>query len=109
MNLTPEESKSMERLRKSGRQWRWRRWLLLGLSVLCAANCIGFSYLLRGLIAESHAGSFDGEIVFFIVLLWTKCCVHFFLAVWFLKIVCTKWHGDVNQMLLLRLVDEKES
>jgi hypothetical protein len=108
MNFTPQESKSIQRLRNMTRLWRWTRWLLLLIGILSAALCAGFGYLLHALIAESKAGLFDGEIVFFIVVIWTKCCIYFLLGAWCFITVSLKWHGDVNRMLLLRLLDEQQ-
>src|SRR5437899_5867358 len=73
MNFTPQETKLIERLRKHDRQWRWARWLVLVMGVFSAGLCTAFGYILHGLIAESEAGHFDGQTVFFIVLIWTKC------------------------------------
>jgi hypothetical protein len=108
MNFTPQETKMIERLRKHERQWRWARWLVLVMGVLSAGLCAAFGFLLHGLIAESQAGHFDGQTVFFIVLIWTKCCFYFLFGVWCFITACLKWHGDVNRMLLLRLLDAQQ-
>ena len=108
MNFMPKETKLIERLRKHERQWRWVRWWVLLMGFISTGFCAALGYLLHGLIAESEAGHFDGQSVFFIVLIWTKCCVYFFFAVWCFITVCLKWHGDVNRMLLLRLLDAQQ-
>jgi len=46
--------------------------------------------------------------VFFIVLIWTKCCMYFGFALCFLIMAWTKWHGDINRTLLLKLLDAQE-
>lgn len=108
MNLTLQELKMLERLRKQERQWRWARWLVLLMGCLSTAACLVFGFLLHGLIAESQAGQFDAHTVFFIVLLWTKCCFHLGFGTWCFATVWFKWHGDVKQMLLLRLLDAQQ-
>jgi uncharacterized membrane protein YjjP (DUF1212 family) len=108
MKFTPRESKLIERLRKYERQWRWARWLVLLMALLSTGLCAAFAYLLHGLIPGTEAGHFDGQQVFFIVLIWTKFCFCFFFGVWCFATVCLKWHGDVNRMLLLRLLDEQQ-
>ena len=108
MNFSPQETKLIERLRKHDRQWRWARWLVLVMGVFSTGLCALLSYLLYGLIAESEAGHFDGQIVFFIVLIWTKICFYFIFGVWCFITACLKWHGDVNRMLLLRLLDAQQ-
>src|SRR3954463_6342505 len=107
MNL-PQETKLIERLRKQDRQWRWMRWFLLVMGVFSIGLCAMLGYLLHSLITQSEAGYFDGQIVFYIVLIWTKCCFYFVFALWCLMTVCVKWHGDVNRMLLLRLLDAQQ-
>ncbi|MCW5554257.1 MAG: hypothetical protein KIS67_19125 [Verrucomicrobiae bacterium] len=108
MNFTPQETKMIERLRKYERQWRWARWSVLVMGILSAGLCIVFGFILRWLIVESQAGHFDGQTVFFILLIWTKCCFYLFFGTWCLATVCFKWHGDVNRMLLLRLLDAQQ-
>jgi hypothetical protein len=108
MNFTPQETKLIERLRKHDRQWRWARWLVLMMGVFCIGLCTMLGYVLYGLIAGSQAGHFDGQAVFLIVLIWTKCCVYFVFGDWCFITACLKWHGDVNRMLLLRLLDAQQ-
>jgi formate hydrogenlyase subunit 3/multisubunit Na+/H+ antiporter MnhD subunit len=105
MNFTTRETKMIEQLRKYERQWRWARWMVLVMGTLSAGLCITFGFLLSGLIAESQAGNFDAQTVFLIMLLWTKCCFYLLFGTWCLATVCFKWRGDVNRMLLLKLLD----
>ncbi len=69
MTFTPQEMKLIERLRKYDRQWRWARWLVLLMGLFSTGLCAALGYLLHGLVAESEAGHFDGQQVFFIVLI----------------------------------------
>ncbi len=108
MEFTAQETKLIERLRKEDRRWRWARWLMLAAGLLSATNCALFGYVLHRLISVSAQGHLDSDMVFFIVLFWTKCCMYFVLGAWCFITASVKWHGDVNRMLLLRLLDEHE-
>ncbi|MHB8522927.1 MAG: hypothetical protein ACYDH9_19500 [Limisphaerales bacterium] len=109
MELTPQETKLIARLRKQDRQWLWVRWLLLAMGVFFIALCSLFGYLLHSLVSESGRDHLDSVTVFFIVLIWTKCCMYFLFGVGFVILACTKWHGDVNRMLLLKLLDAQQN
>jgi hypothetical protein len=41
-------------------------------------------------------------------LIWTKCCMYFVFGMWCFVTACIKWHGDVNRMLLLKLLDAQQ-
>ena len=105
MEFTKHETKMVERLRKQDRQWRWSRWLVLVMGIFSAAACAIFGYAIHLLIGDSPQGHLDSYTVFFIVLFWTKCFFYFLLSAWSFITVSFKWHGDVNRMLLLRLLD----
>jgi hypothetical protein len=109
MEFTSQETKLIERLRKQNRQWVWIRWLVLAIGILSTVLCGGFGYFLYLLIkSEPGPDNLDSGVVFFIVLFWTKCCMYFILGVWSFTTVCSKWHGDVNRMLLLKLLDAQQ-
>ncbi len=108
MELTPQERKLVERLRKQQRRWLWGRWFFLVIGVASIVLCAMFGFLLHSLVADSAGVNLDGRIVFFIVLIWTKCCMYFGFALWFLITAWAKWHGDINRTLLLKLLDAQE-
>ena len=107
MEFTPKETRLIKRLRKQERQWHWARWFVLGLGASSIVLCAMFGFLLHSLVSES-ARQLDPLSVFFIVLIWTKCCMYFLFAVWFLSLAWSKWHGDGNRTLLLKLLDAQQ-
>lgn len=108
MNFTAQEMRLVERLRKQDRQWRWARWLVLGLGIFSVGLCAVFGYFLHSLVVEAEGSRFGGQEVFIIVLIWTKCCFYFTFGGWCLITAFLKWHGDVNRMLMLRLLDAQQ-
>ena len=108
MEFTRQEMKLIERLRKQDRQWRWARWLVLLMGLLSIAACALFGYLVHQLVSTSAQGHLDLDMVFFIVLFWTKCCFYFAFGVWCFITAFTKWRGDVKRMLLLKLLDAQK-
>ena len=65
-------------------------------------------YLLYMLVHENGHGHLGASDIFVIALLWTKCCMWLVIGTWAFATACTKWHGDVNRMLLLRLLDAQQ-
>jgi hypothetical protein len=108
MEFTPQETRLIGRLRKQQRQWAWARWACLGLGVASVVLCAMFGFLLHSLVSGPIGQHPDGMSVFFIVLIWTKCCMYFGFALCFLIMAWAKWHGDVNRTLLLKLLDAQE-
>lgn len=108
MEFTQQEMKLIARLRKQDRQWRWARWLVLAMGVLSVIACATFAYAVHRLVSESAQGHLDSDAVFFIVLFWTKCCFYFVFGIWCFITAFFKWHGDVNRMLLLKLLDAQQ-
>lgn len=108
MQFTPQETKLIEKLRKQNRQWPRTRWLVLAIGLLSSIVCGGWGYFVYMLTLASNRSPLDSGDAFIIALLWTKCCLWFWIGMWAFVTVCTKWHGDVNRMLLLRLLDAQE-
>lgn len=105
MEITSQEMRLIERLRKQDRQWLWARWFLLAAGILSLALCAACGYVVHRLVSESAQGHLDSDTVFLIVLFWTKCCFYFVFGVWCIIQVWLKWHGDVTRILLLKLLD----
>jgi hypothetical protein len=108
MQFTPQETRLIAKLRKQNRQWPRTRWLVLAIAVLSIFVCVGWGYFVYSLTLASNTSPLDSGDFFVIALLWTKCCLWFWIGTWALVTVSTKWHGDVNRMLLLRLLDAQE-
>jgi hypothetical protein len=108
MEFTPQETKLIGRLRKQQSQWVWARWFCLALGVASVVLCAMFGFLLHSLVSNTGGGHLEPMTVRFIVVIWTKCCMYFFFAVCFLAMTWTKWHGDMNRTLLLKLLDAQQ-
>jgi hypothetical protein len=114
MQFTAREMKLVGRLRKQERQWPRLRWLLLGGGIFFWA-CYG--YIVISLIDNVHSAE-TGEQdflshawLFGFALLWPKCLLGIAIGAWLIVVAIRDWHGNVNRMLLLKLLDaqQKES
>src|SRR5579859_2823665 len=109
MQFTPQEMKLIERLRKHERQWVWTRWLVLLMGVFSMVACGVTGCLLHALLSEwEQQGLHTSTTVFLTILIWTKCCFYFVFGFWCFITAIIKWHGDVNRMLLLKLLDSQQ-
>jgi hypothetical protein len=102
MQLTPEEMKFVERLRKREQQWPRNRWIILTVGIFSIAcySCILIALYQR--MDFEHLGS--GEVLIF-ALLWPKCLIMLILGAYFIGLVIRDWRGNMNRRLLLRLLD----
>ena len=80
--------------------------MLIG-GVLLIALSIGNGWIFSRLFLDSKQTNLDSDIVFLMLLFWTKCCLFFVLGVFNLATLTNNWHGDANRMLLLKLLDEQ--
>jgi hypothetical protein len=65
--------------------------------------------MLHLLVHDSESGGrIDAPTSFLITIFWTKCFFFFTFSIWCFVTVCVKWHGDVNRMLLLKLLDAQQ-
>ena len=106
MQFTPIEMKQIEKLRRQQRQWVWVRWLPFVIGALCFIDFALNVQLLRMIVPSSGLSSLDRFSMFGVAYIWTKCCFLFLFGLSCFTIPLVKWRGDVNQMLLLRLLDE---
>ncbi len=109
MQLTPAETKLIERLRKEERRWARWRWLTMAAGGSSFVACTACGWLLYRLVHEGSAERLEPMDVFVIVLIWTKCFMWFVIGVSLVSRGCTKWRGDANRTLLLRLLDERRA
>lgn len=109
MQFTPREMKLIERLRKQERQWPQRRWILLGMAGFASAYCLYVAHFLSGTLGSGDWGAADSALLF--AFLWPNVFLMACIAGAFIGLVIRDWHGNVNRMLLLRLLDaqQKES
>ena len=103
MELTQQEQRMVERLRKQERQWRWARWTTLASGIFSAAVCVYiFLLVLPRVQSEKHMASaaMVAAVTFPAVLVFASA------ATMCLTLVFRDWHGNTTRILLLRLVDE---
>jgi hypothetical protein len=105
MQFTPEEEKLIEHLRKQERRWPRVRWMLLATGVVLGIVLI---YTLVGLYRTLHFDALTPYEVIFFAMLWPKCLIVMIGAAWLIVWPLTNWHGNVNRMLLLRLLDAQK-
>jgi len=109
MEFTSQEMKLIGRLRKQDRQWIWARWLVLLMGVFSTVASAVMGYFLHSLLSEwEQQGLHTSTTVFLTILIWTKCCFYLGFGFWCFVTAIVKWHGDVNRMLLLRLLDAQQ-
>ncbi len=108
MEFTTQETKLVKRLRKEQRRWVWARWFFLAIGVASIVLCAVFGFTLHSLVSDQARVRLNEMSVFFIVLIWTKCCMYFGFAVYYLITTWARWHGDINRTLLLKLLDAQE-
>ena len=104
IEFTIHELKLIERLKKRDRQWRWGRWLMLVTGTFCIIICVLCGYALH-LVISISGGNVDSNVILWMMLYWTKCCLYFVLGLAFFIKVAMNWHGDANRKLLLKLID----
>jgi hypothetical protein len=105
IRFTPQETKLIERLRKQERQWPRMRWMWLVAAVFLMADC-GFFLLVIYKVLEAEKSSSDNA--FIIAFFWPKCLLMFCLATLLIILAIRDWHGNVQRMLLLRLLDDRQ-
>ena len=114
MELTAQERRLIDKLRREQSQWRTARWLVLGLAVVSIVLAAIFGWLLyhsihwEAVVPVDKRGPLDATKVLTIVVVWTIVCVWSFLAVAFFTIAWRKWQGDGVRELLLRLLDAQK-
>jgi hypothetical protein len=102
MQLTPQEVKFVERLRKRDRQWPRNRWIMLVVGFFALA-CYG--YITISMFRRMDFEHLELHDVLFFALLWPKCLLMFLLGMGFIVWAISDWHGNANRKLLLKLLD----
>jgi hypothetical protein len=114
MELTPQERKQIERLRKQERQWPLTRWILLGGGVIAAAEGIYILLLLFGLISlHSNTTSLDNahfsDNILAFAVFWPQCLLMMGCSFWFIAVARRDWHGNIQNRLLLKLLEVQQN
>ena len=102
MQLTPQDMKLLERLRKQERRWARDRWILLVVGIFALA-C--YTYILISVYRGLDFQNLQPINVLFFATLWPKCLMMFILGAGFIVWAIRDWHGNPNRKLLLRLLD----
>lgn len=109
MQFTPKEEKLIRRLRKQDRQWRWLRWVLLAGGAIGVVNLALYGRLLfpliDGLSAEGHPDVTDALVI---AVFFPKLLVIVGVTAICFAISWRDWNGNVNRMLLLKLLDAQQ-
>jgi hypothetical protein len=103
MQFTPQESKLIERLRKQERKWPRTRWILIGMAAFGFAIYGYVAYILFSTLDSKTFSPADSALLF--AVFWPKALLMMVFASWFIVFAVRDWHGNVERMLLLRLLD----
>jgi hypothetical protein len=111
MQLTAREAKMVAGLRKSERLWPRTRWVLLGAGIFAWAvyGYIAFSIcdsLQSSDTGHDNVGSYIWLVGF--AMMWPKCLLGFVIGSYLIVLAIKDWHGNVNRVLLLKLLDAQE-
>jgi hypothetical protein len=108
MQFTPQEIKLVERLRKRERCWPRTRWVLLAAA---AFVFVVYAYVLAQLVDGLQSNTFSeipGAMALIVAVFWPKCLLGFCIGFYLVGLAIRDWHGNVERMLLLRLLDEQQ-
>jgi hypothetical protein len=108
VELTPQEIKLVERLRKQNRQWKWMRWLWVVTGLLLIIVGLAYGYIAY-LVASLKLDDLESKLIFSVVALFNMACLNFLFGVWCVCRAAIKWRGDINRILLLKLLDDKHT
>ena len=103
MQFTATEVKLIEKLRKQERRWPRTRWILLGMAAFAWAAYGYFGYQIVSFVDSQTFDQSDKALM--VAFFWPKCLMGFLFGAWFLAVVICDWKGNVNRMLLLKLID----
>jgi hypothetical protein len=126
MQITAQEMKLIDRLRKEEQRWSRTRWVLLAMVILILA-IYGFigGQLIGMTKAEAHEFGDEAKgvpvsvqllgiversqtVTFAVSLFWPLLLIGFCGAGWLIALLIRDWHGNVQRMLLLRLLDAQQ-
>ena len=103
MQLTPRETKVIERWRKQERLWPRTRWILIGLGAAFFA-CYGYlAYLLFSTLDPETFSPADSALMF--AVFWPTVILMSVVGAKCVVTVVMDWHGNVQRRLLLKLLD----
>lgn len=102
MELTPDETRLVSRLRAREHQWLVNRWIIVFGGI--------FIYLSHGyLVVLMYQRDQFMEVSAEEVLLWPLCLIIFFVASCAIAIALADWRGNPTRVLLLKMLDAGQS
>src|SRR5882672_2953794 len=104
MQLTPQESKLADRLRRRDRRWPRDRWILLVVGVFVL---LCYAYILASAYRQFDFQNLQSADILLFAMIWPKCLMMFLFGAYFIAWAIRDWHGNANRKLLLRLLDEQ--
>jgi len=115
MELTSQELKQLDRLRKQERQWPRTRWIMLTAGVFNAAI---YGYVM-GMVVHRlfHSGNdpastgelFSSFNIFLFAFIWPLFLLMICHSGWFIVEAIRDWHGNINRRLLLKLLEAQQN
>ena len=126
MQFTTQEAKLIERLRKEERRWPRTRWIFLLMIVFILAI---EGFLSSQVLAMAHGAVHQAveqskdmpadfqtftitqasqEMIFGFALFWPQFLLGLGVVGWLFAVLIRDWHGRVERVLLLRLLDAQQ-
>jgi hypothetical protein len=106
MNLTDSELRTVDRMRKAERAWRWWRWPFLVSTLVCAGV---FAYALFDLYEKFRT---NPDFTYSVANLacYSAVYLNIFMINWFMAVwTLCRWKGNPSTRLLLRLLEEHDT
>jgi len=106
MQFTAQESKLIERMRKQERRWPRTRWIVVVMAAFGFAFYGYAAYFLFSTLDSETLSPADTALIF--AFFWPKALLMLILASAFIALAIRDWRGNVERMLLLRLLDARQ-
>ncbi len=106
MQLTPQEMKMVERLRKDERSWQRWRWVILAVVPLAFGSAAYFAFCTCRLI-DSKVVS-EAQTAMLIAVFWPQVLLVLVAAAGLIGLAVRDWHGKAHRALLLKLIEAHE-
>jgi hypothetical protein len=111
MQLTIQEMKLFEQLRKEEHRWPRQRWFFLGTGIfaaLCATVMVILVLNRVGIMLSDHDEVFARAWLLLFAAFWPNCLILFGVAFFVIFRAIRDWHGNANRMLLLKLLEAQK-
>jgi hypothetical protein len=108
IRFTPQELKLIERLRKQERRWPRMRWMFLVVAAFLLAEYGFFAVVVIHMLDTGKLTTDPTLVLVVLAFFWPKCLLAFCFAAWLIVVATRDWHGNVERMLLLRMLDDRQ-